>query len=298
MIYTCTTNPSLDYYITIPSLVKGINNRSDMEMFDAGGKGVNVSIVLNNFRIPSVALGFLGGFTKDYYLQFISKYPNIQPLFTSIADNTRINLKLMGPDAETGINAKGPHITDDEFERFRRRMNSIYADDFFVLSGNIEEEIKDRMIDLIYELTADGVKVVLDTDRDVLDRCVDAKPFAIKLNRSNIQDDDIADLAQSLLDRGVKNVLYSAPHERSYIFTESERWLCDSLSGSLVNVTGTADSMVAGFLYGVIRGADTSESFRYANAASLATCMTNDLGSKEKIEALYDTIGIETYAKD
>jgi 1-phosphofructokinase len=64
MIYTCTTNPSLDYYITLPEIKKGAYNRTDMEMFDAGGKGVNVSIVLNNFRIPSVALGFLGGFAK------------------------------------------------------------------------------------------------------------------------------------------------------------------------------------------------------------------------------------------
>ena len=296
MIYTCTTNPSLDYYVTIPSLVKGVTNRSDMEMFDAGGKGVNVSIVLNNFRIPSVAMGFLGGFTKDYYLKFIEKYPNIQPLFTSIADNTRINLKLMGADSETGINAKGPHITDEEFNKFRKRMLNIYSDDIFVLSGNIEEEIKDRMIDVIHELSADGVKVVLDTDRDIIDRCLDTKLFAVKLNRSNIGDDSLEDLKQKLLEKGVQNILYSAPHERSYIFTKEEAYECDSLAGSLVNVTGTADSMVAGFLYGVIRGADTSESFRYANAASLATCMTNDLGSKEKIEALYDTIKIEKHA--
>ena len=82
MIYTCTTNPSLDYYITVPNkLIAGENHRSDMEMYEAGGKGVNVSIVLNNFRIPSVCMGFLGGFTRDFYLTFIANYPNVQPLF-------------------------------------------------------------------------------------------------------------------------------------------------------------------------------------------------------------------------
>ena len=50
--------------------------------------------------------------------------------------------------------------------------------------------------------------------------------------------------------------------------------------------------MVAGYLYGVIRGASVEESFKYANAASLATCMSNDLGSKEKIEELFDTIEV------
>ena len=145
MIYTCTTNPSLDYYITIPSIELGSNNRSDMEMYDAGGKGVNVSIVLNNFRIPSVAMGFLGGFTRDFYLSFIAGYPNIQPLFVTIKDNTRINVKIMDNHNETSINAVGPKITDEEFSKFRSRINDIYPGDYFVLSGNIEEEIKERI---------------------------------------------------------------------------------------------------------------------------------------------------------
>ncbi len=126
MIYTCTTNPSLDYYITVPNkLIAGENNRSDMEMYEAGGKGVNVSIVLNIFRIPSVCMGFLGGFTRDFYLTFITNYPNVQPLFTTIADNTRINVKIMDSKYETSINAKGPHITDEEFARFKSRLGNI-----------------------------------------------------------------------------------------------------------------------------------------------------------------------------
>ena len=294
MIYTCTTNPSLDYYITINELKVGSDIRSDLEMFDAGGKGVNVSIVLNNFRIPNVALGFLGGFTKDYYLQYISQYPNIQPLFTTIKDNTRINIKIMDKNNETDINAKGPCILDEEFNKFKSRLSMIYADDIFVLSGNIEEEIKDRMIDLVYELSSNGIKVILDTDADVLNRCVDAKPYAIKLNLKNIESrDNLFDYCKSLIEKGVSNVLYSAIDDHSYIFTSNETYECDYLSGSLIDVTGTADSMVAGFIYGVIRGADTLESFRYANAASLATSMSNDLGSKEKIEEVYETIEVK-----
>lgn len=293
MIYTCTTNPSLDYYISITDLKVGEDLRSDYEMFDAGGKGVNVSIVLNNFRIPNVALGFLGGFTKEYYLQFISKYPNIQPLFTSIKDNTRINLKIMDLENETDINVKGPHISDDEFEKFKSRLSNIYAGDYFVLSGNIEEEIKDRMIKLVYDLSADGVKVILDTDKSILDRCLDAKLFAVKLNKNNIEDrSKLIDYSKSLIDKGIENVLYSSSGDDSYIFTDEEVYSCSSLSGSLVEVTGTSDSLVAGFIYGKIRGADTLESFKYANAASLATSMSNDLGSKEKIEELFETIKV------
>ena len=297
MIYTCTTNPSLDYYITIPEVEKGKTNRSDLELYDAGGKGVNVSIVLNNFRIPSVCLGFLGGFTKDYYLSFISAYPNIQPLFTTIQDNTRINVKIMDNEYETAINAKGPHISDEEFNKFKSRIAGIYSDDIFILSGNIEDEIKEKMIELVHELAEEGVRIVLDTDKDILLSCMDAGLFAVKLNANHVSDEkELHDFAEKLMEQGTKNVLYSAPHHSSYLFTADRRLMCENQKDSLVNATGSADSMVAGFIYGVIRGADPEETFRYANAASLATCMSNDLGSKEKIEEVFEDIEVKEIA--
>lgn len=294
MIYTCTTNPSLDYYISLNKVDVGKDNRSDSENFDAGGKGVNVSIVLNNFQIPTIALGFLGGFTKDYYLSFISAYSNIQPLFTTIKDNTRINLKIMDDNYKTDINAKGPTITDEEFEKFRTRLSNIYTDDIFVLSGNIEAEIQERMIDVVHELSNDGVRVILDTDRSIMEKCFDAKLFAVKLNDTNTDDSmDIIEYGKSLVSKGVEYVMYSCPGKDSYLITKDLTLMCKNQVDSLINTTGSSDSMVAGFIYGIIRAADAYESFRYANAASLATTMSNDLGSKQIIELVYEKIEVE-----
>jgi len=291
MIYTCTTNPSLDYFIDLNELVVNDDNRSNFESYDAGGKGVNVSIVLNNFHIPSTCLGFLGGFVKDYYLTFISKYPNIQPLFTSISDNTRINIKIKDLKYQTDINTKGPHITNEEFEKFHNRLNNIYTGDYFVLSGNIEEDIIDKMIDIVHELASNGVRVILDCDRDIIERCIDTDIFAVKLNDDNV-DGDILTYSNKLIEKGVKYVIYSAANKPSYIVNENETLKCENLVNSLINVTGSSDSLLAGFIYGIIRGADIYESFKYANAASLATNMSNDLGSKEKIEEVYNEIEV------
>ena len=82
MIYTCTTNPSLDHYLKLnKNLDVGEVNRVSDDHFITGGKGVNVSIELNNLMIPSVATGFLGGFVKDYYLERLSIYHYIRNLF-------------------------------------------------------------------------------------------------------------------------------------------------------------------------------------------------------------------------
>ena len=295
MIYTCTTNPSLDYYMTFDAIELGKNNRSEMELFEAGGKGVNVSIVLNNFQIPNSALGFLGGFTKENYLSYIARFPNIQPLFTTIKDNTRINIKLMDSKYETSLNAKGPNITNEEFNKFKTRLFKIYSGDWFVLSGNIQDEIKDEMIQTIYDLASDDVKIVLDVDDDVTQKCLDAKPYMIKINDYylNSTNKDVLQVGKEFIDKGIKYVLYSNAGKPSYLFTKDTILRCKNLENNLINSTGSSDSMVAGAIYGLTRGADAKECFKYANAASMATTLENDLGSKEKIEELYNTIEVE-----
>lgn len=63
MIYTVTFNPALDYVVKMDSLELGMVNRSKSEAIFYGGKGINVSTVLKNIGVDSVALGFVAGFT-------------------------------------------------------------------------------------------------------------------------------------------------------------------------------------------------------------------------------------------
>ena len=65
MIYTVTFNPSLDYIVSVDDFRLGLTNRTDSELILPGGKGINVSTILNNLGIPSTALGFVAGFTGD-----------------------------------------------------------------------------------------------------------------------------------------------------------------------------------------------------------------------------------------
>ena len=40
-------------------------NRSSRELHYYGGKGINISVVLNNLGIPSVCLGFVAGYVGE-----------------------------------------------------------------------------------------------------------------------------------------------------------------------------------------------------------------------------------------
>ena len=66
MIYTVTLNPSIDYVIELDSLNHGSVNRVNEENIYPGGKGINVSNILNELGYKNIALGFISGFTGKY----------------------------------------------------------------------------------------------------------------------------------------------------------------------------------------------------------------------------------------
>ena len=65
MIYTVTFNPAIDYVVYVNELKVGKTNRSQREDVLLGGKGINVSTMLNNLGIENRALGFVAGETGE-----------------------------------------------------------------------------------------------------------------------------------------------------------------------------------------------------------------------------------------
>ena len=63
MIYTVTFNPAIDYLVYVPELKVGSIIRSEKEKTFCRGKGINVSLVLQELGIESTAMGFIAGFT-------------------------------------------------------------------------------------------------------------------------------------------------------------------------------------------------------------------------------------------
>ena len=63
MIYTITFNPSLDYIMKLNEFDAGETNRSVSESIFPGGKGFNVSTILERLGYKNTALGFVAGFT-------------------------------------------------------------------------------------------------------------------------------------------------------------------------------------------------------------------------------------------
>ncbi len=94
MIYTVTFNPALDYVVKMDSLELGMVNRSKSEAIFYGGKGINVSTVLKNIGVDSVALGFVAGFTGKEIEDGV-KAMGVKTDFIQLKNGlSRINVKI------------------------------------------------------------------------------------------------------------------------------------------------------------------------------------------------------------
>ena len=135
MIVTVTLNPSVDYVVRLSELNIGSLNRSGDATYFAGGKGINVSQVLHELHIPSVATGFVGGFSGEFIKDFLTDR-GIQTNFVQIDEPTRINIKLKTRD-ETEINAAGPSISTENLNALLNIVNEYGKGDTLVLAGSI-----------------------------------------------------------------------------------------------------------------------------------------------------------------
>lgn len=297
MIVTCTMNPSLDYYMEFPKDVESATiNRSTLEYYEAGGKGINVSIVLNNLGIPTKAFGFVGGFTKDFYISLLAKYENIHPNFVYTNAHTRVNVKIHDKDEVTDLHAMGPYITHEDMQSLVKKTESIYKQDYFVLAGNTQEWLIDDVEEMLKTLIEEGVKVTLDTNVKIMKDMLSYKPFLYKTTSKELaqildteinSDEDAINGAKKLYELGAKHVLVLTD-TLAILVNDHGTFTCEFLDeDSIVNAVGTGDSMIAGFLMNYMRTSDSYDSLKFGASCGSATAYSKGLATREKIDAIY-----------
>lgn len=85
MIYTLTFSPSIDYFIKVKDFESGKINRAENYKFVVGGKGINVSLILNDLKQISTAIVVYGGEVGKTILNDLKEKISQQLEFLSMA---------------------------------------------------------------------------------------------------------------------------------------------------------------------------------------------------------------------
>ena len=299
MVYTVTFNPAIDYVVHIEEMTIGSVNRAKCEELYFGGKGINVSIVLNELGIKSKALGFVAGFTGAAIEDGV-KEKGIETDFVHLKNGfSRINMKIKSED-ETELNGQGPIIDDNALKGLFCKLDGLKDGDTIVLAGSIPASMPTDIYEKILErLSGKNIKTVVDATKDLLLNVLKYKPFLIKPNNHELGEmfgvelktnEEIAEYAQKLKDMGARNVLVSMAGDGALLIDENGKThICGVCKGVVKNSVGAGDSMVAGFIAGSLQG-DYEYALKLGTASGGATAFSDGLAKKDEIYRLLEQL--------
>lgn len=300
MIYTVTFNPALDYVIRMESLKLGTVNRSSAEAVYYGGKGINVSTVLKNIGVDSVALGFVAGFTGKEIEEGV-KNMGVATDFIKLPEGmSRINVKIKA-EQETEINGQGPAISMEQVEKLFEKLDRLEEGDCLVLAGTIPASLPSDIYEQIMDRLKDKeIHIVVDATKDLLLNVLKYHPFLIKPNNHELgemfgvvlkTDEEIVEYAKKLQERGARNVLISMAGDGAILLTETkEVYKMGVPKGTVVNSVGAGDSMVAGFVASYFKEHDYLKALKFGTATGSATAFSEGLATMDKVEELLKTL--------
>ena len=308
MIYTITFNPALDYTVQVEKFEIGKINRTKSENILAGGKGLNVSIILKRLGIENTALSFIAGFTGKELERKIRQY-NIETEFIETNRGyTRINVKISSleknsliQESETALNGNGPEITENDIEKLLQKIQNINSNDIVILSGNIPKCINENIYEIICKkLNEKNVLFIVDATKELLMNVLKFKPFLIKPNKEELEEtfnekieskEEIIEHAKKLQKMGAQNVLVSLGGDGAILVTnENKEYFINAPKGKVLNTVGAGDSMVAGFIAGYEKSGEYEYAFKMGVATGSASAFSMSLATKEEVVNLLKEI--------
>ena len=285
MIYTVTLNPAIDKTVVIENLLTGSVNRILSAREDAGGKGINVSKCLKKLGEESVAAMILAGHAGKR-LDAMLKNMKIHMLRIHTEGENRTNLKIIDPvkGENTDINEPGPRIDMQLLEQMKKKLgHSVGKGDIVVLSGSLpkgaDKNLYARWINYFRHL---GASVLLDADGEPLFKAIDALPYMIKPNETELAamlgkesltlEEMIAE-GKRLHEKGIPEVVISLGGEGALFINADGCFHAEALKVPVKSTVGAGDSMVAAIVYGKKKKLSRDQKIRLAVAMGAASVM-------------------------
>jgi 6-phosphofructokinase 2 len=307
LIVTITLNPSLDQHITVDGLViDGTNRWSRLHRY-AGGKGIDVSRAIHEMGGKTIAYGFIGG-PVGRAVEILLDEEDVPFSFTPIHRETRTNFIITDSRTwrQTRIDAPGPRISKEEFERFQRKMLRIRpSPDLIVMGGSLPPGIpNDVYYSMIMEAKTFGVRVILDSEGQWLAEGIKAKPYLVKpnvteaeglLGRELPDEDAIIKGALDIVDMGVEIAIISRGEEGIIAATSQEVLKAVPPQVKVKSAVGAGDCTIAGLALKLADEESLFRACRLAVALGTAAVLTpgTELARREDVEELQPQVKVK-----
>ncbi|MCD7716506.1 MAG: 1-phosphofructokinase [Lachnospiraceae bacterium] len=294
MIFTVTLNPALDKTVEIPSLKADTVNRIVKMRTDPGGKGINVSKVIQKLGGTSVAVGVLGGHTGQSIQSSLAQM-GLETDFTFVDGETRTNLKIIDPveHTNTDINEPGVIVSEEVLdEMLQRLLERVTPDAIVVISGSMPKgSPADTYFTWTKAISGKGAKVFLDADGDLLKAGLNASPYLIKPNDRELSElmgtplsspRELAKAARELMAQyGIQKIVVSMGGAGALYVTADGIIYAEGLRVPVGSTVGAGDSVVAALAVAEERGLSLADAVCLSTATGAANVMCSGTQAAE-----------------
>lgn len=255
----------------------------------AGGKGINVSRVLAELKIPSTALCLTGGPDAHVFEALLEEAPfEVKSLRIAAPTRTNVTLTARRQGRLSKVNQPGPTVTRREWAALESQIRALMAGrQWVVLSGALPPGLPTGTYGrLVRQAHQAGARVALDCTGESLLKALGQKPDLVKPNREELA----ATLGHPCRSRraalegigalqalGAQMVVLSHGAAECLAASPAEAWAATpppiSPGGSPM---GAGDSLLAGLVAGLIQGHPLPEALRLGMACGAACAAAPD----------------------
>nr|WP_026680429.1 1-phosphofructokinase [Priestia megaterium] len=307
MIYTCTMNTAIDLYVAIDNLKPDRVNRTFDEDYQANGKGVNVSIMLQKMGIENTALGFIGGFTGKFIEEELTKQ-GINSDFINVDGITRINV-FVNADEEYKIVNQGPEVGQKDVDNLLQKIKAIPKGSILIVSGSLPRGVEESILVDIAKICAENdVNLVIDSSSSIVLETLPYRPYLLKPNEEELahlvgkdmplSEQEIIVYGKELLYKGAKNVIISRGGNGAIFLNDNHLVNVSSPVGEVVNTACSGDSLLAAFIAKTMENAPLDVTLKYAVATGASTAFSKGLSDLSNIAELMKQVSITNYRGD
>jgi 1-phosphofructokinase len=309
LITTVTLNPAIDYTIVIPSLTPGTTHRATRTLWEYAGKGFNVSKVLCALGCRSTATGFLYSDDREQAERALAS-AGITADCVICPGRLRVNPKVFDEStrAVTELNVPGVPTEPGSVEALLAKAASLAEHSaVLVLSGSVPPQCPPAVYRDLIERCQSRCPVVLDASGEALRLAVAARPRVAKPNRAELAAlvgrpvlsvADAAAAAKEVARGGVAAVVASLDAEGAIATDGRQTFVARTVEGVDVKGTvGAGDSMVAGYVSGMVAGLGMEQCFARAMAAAAVAVSHSGTGNvtRKDFEEMLTRVVVETF---
>lgn len=307
-IATVTFNPAIDQTVFLNRFEVGAVNRVANFHHQAGGKGINVSSMLGDYGIPSVATGFLGEDNQRLFKDLFDSKP-ITDEFIRIPGETRTGIKIVDQSSNetTDLNFHGLAPSLSDLQRFAEKLQSLVKPGrWFVVAGSLPEGFSlDFFREVLATIKTGGAKIAVDTSGEALKTAICVGVDLIKPNQHELAEylgHELPDLpsrveaAKKLQREKVPHVILSLGSEGALFITPENALLAAAPPVNVVSTVGAGDSILAGYLAGLTTGSNATDCAKLATvfAWSALEDVARQLPSRAEIQSRLSLIHVQS----